>query len=614
MDRWPVFTKLVTNVKSAEEITVDLGPLTAFVSKHNRALKSALGSDAIRLALTGKHPIGPNPSDLIGLAGPEATELTATLANGEAAAKFSMPIKDGKAKRPSVSALGPLATLDDSGREQLIPTLAFRDLISLGAARSREAIFRRFGGASAAPVPPGLTDAQTKLWNAAVPASGDVADRLTAAAAHFRSEKLRLGREIKALEGTSPPAEAVAGVEQIATLRERYRDAVRLEEARRAFRPITGLAEAEAELARAAAVVAVKLGQLRETQAGVDVKKANLARLKAVLPAAKTEMERLRATAHAFEEASAPLVGLTAAVRLFVGRGLALCPCCGTSGVDLVKSLGEMERFAESTKADLAAAKKAAQDATLRVTELLSESENAEIAVGRLEREIEVQGNSATRMLGEAEARYEALKNLPQAVEPPLPPRPSTDIQAEIERLEQAGRPHESYDKARRRARELKEEQAATKALEQEAGAALVSLLQRTKISAEEAVNLYMPAGFQTSLTVDSTTCEWCVIGEDGRPHGRGAMSGAEEATLVIALALAWPPAGGPRYVVLDDRDLGLFSKETLEAVLTRLEGLQKDDAVTQVFVCWTRPEEIPASWTIIDTTALGQAALGAAR
>jgi len=217
--------------------------------------------------------------------------------------------------------------------------------------------------------------------------------------------------------------------------------------------------------------------------------------------------------------------------------------------------------------------------------------------VTELEETARARREAVIRRLAAAESAARSISSL----EPPAKPeRPSNEIEAEIGRLETARRGHEAYEDALRRSRALERSQQDVKVLELEAKTALSTLLSGTKASAEEAVQRFLPPGFSVVLETTETACAWKIVGADGAPHGIGSMSGAEEAALILALCLAWPE-NGPRYVVLDDKDLGLFSPTNLRALLSGVEALQKKGDITQAFVCWTRRDEIPPGWQIVD-------------
>jgi hypothetical protein len=151
--------------------------------------------------------------------------------------------------------------------------------------------------------------------------------------------------------------------------------------------------------------------------------------------------------------------------------------------------------------------------------------------------------------------------------------------------------------------REKRNEQAIAKVLEKEAETLLQNLLQQVAVGAETAVNKYMPVGFTAKLDLSGGGCEWRSIGADGRPHNRHTMCGAEKASLLVALALAWTEGAPARFLTLDDEDLGPFhsSPENLQALLTKIKEAVDTGALTQAMVCGVRKDEVPADWLVIE-------------
>ena len=188
------FERVESNIKGG--VQTRLGPCTAVVSPRNRAGKTAV-LDAFRFALTASHPIGPHASDLTGLTADGSLPHAALRGAAFSAAYFNK----GK-KSPTHEVTGPLATLTDEARKNLLPLTAARDLLSLGSAKAREALFARFGdGINAAPEPVGLDSQQKALYQQALAnVSGDVVEKLAGAGTWIRSHKRALSEQLKSAE------------------------------------------------------------------------------------------------------------------------------------------------------------------------------------------------------------------------------------------------------------------------------------------------------------------------------------------------------------------------------------------------------------------------------
>src|SRR5687768_6330163 len=128
--RFRPFVRITHNVK---EVVRDqaLGPLTLVVGEEASYKTST--ADAIKLALTGLHPIGKNPSDLIKLAANPEAGITVRLDSTEGSAEWRLKIdpRSGKPQRPHPPQFeGALATLDDDERYCILPSLSVRELMA----------------------------------------------------------------------------------------------------------------------------------------------------------------------------------------------------------------------------------------------------------------------------------------------------------------------------------------------------------------------------------------------------------------------------------------------------------------------------------------------------
>ncbi len=130
----------------------------------------------------------------------------------------------------------------------------------------------------------------------------------------------------------------------------------------------------------------------------------------------------------------------------------------------------------------------------------------------------------------------------------------------------------------------------------------LDTLVQGVRSRAEEAVNRYMPAGFRAHLDLLEGGCSWCVRTVEGESD-RFVMSGAEKASLMVALALAWTEDLPVRFLMLDDEELGPFhsSPENLSAMLKMVEDAVAAGHVAAAYVAGIRKDEVPANWNVIE-------------
>ena len=99
------FTRLSANVKA--RIDIDLAPCTAIVGP-NKSFKTGI-LDTVRLALTGKHPIGGHPADLAELLAPSTGDIMRAMLTGPSGiAKFAQDIPGGKGRKPKHELSGAL--------------------------------------------------------------------------------------------------------------------------------------------------------------------------------------------------------------------------------------------------------------------------------------------------------------------------------------------------------------------------------------------------------------------------------------------------------------------------------------------------------------------------
>jgi hypothetical protein len=80
-------------------------------------------------------------------------------------------------------------------------------------------------------------------------------------------------------------------------------------------------------------------------------------------------------------------------------------------------------------------------------------------------------------------------------------------------------------------------------------------------------------------------------------------MCGAELASLLIALALAWTDGAPFRALTLDDADLGPFhsSPKNMRLLLDLIAKAKAQGMIDQALVCGIRKDEVPEGWTVIE-------------
>lgn len=121
----------------------------------------------------------------------------------------------------------------------------------------------------------------------------------------------------------------------------------------------------------------------------------------------------------------------------------------------------------------------------------------------------------------------------------------------------------------------------------------------------EAAVNYYMPQTLVARLVLSEPSgdacCRFEVKGFDGEWRAFGAAPGRAWAALSIAVALAMLPDGDSelRIVLLDDTELAAFSPEARSELLGALAQAQRGGKIDHVFVACTQPETIPAGYLV---------------
>lgn len=591
-------THISSNIKGG--VSAPLGACTAIVANRNRAGKTAV-LDSIRFALTGSHPIGAHYADLCGLTIDGATPWAKLIDNTDAVAAISH-IPNGK---KSVAHENNLAT---SNVERLLPMSSVRDLLTLGTAKAREEVFRRFGGdLNAIPVPVELNDDQLELWERITNETkrNDPSEWLAAAGESIRSHKRSLSSSLKSLEEEksrllADTAHAGDVADQIKSLESRIsvaekaqtfaqllktRDEVtqQLNDEIEAFTQLTPPESAEVFGARA---------QKRERNAAL---------------AALAQLRKDKTEAHQSGLARLTNAQRVLALRRALAGGCIVCEAPEPSQDRQNELVTTLQGMVAALEQDLAPAQAEIEDLGREYRKM--EQEN--ITTNNREewewRQRVAAYENAQRRLRDLGDHYKRLdKSLSDAgvtESEDVSALPALRDQYNKLLTAQKNRDHIIDIKARMRVIEM--EQADAKEVEGAIGNSLNTLLEKIKSKAEEAVNKWMPEMFRAVLQLEDTegkpVCRWEVIGADKRAHPRNAASGAEWSALTVALACAWADGNPYKFVMLDDADLGGFSADNVENVLHMLQQAVEKGELTQVFVAWSRPNEIPRNgWTVV--------------
>jgi hypothetical protein len=590
------FRKVESNVKGG--VSVPLSTCTAIVSDRNRAGKTAV-LDSIRLALAGGHPVGPHAADLAGLTA-DGSLPWAKLTGDKAEASIEFP--SGR-KTPKHELTGALADLTPEQQANLLPLVAMRDLLTLGTAKAREELFRRFGSAVSELSAEGLNEAQTNLYQSLLAQTkGDPVQRVTDAGTLVRSHKRALSERLKALEdeksrlatdsaGFLPPEE-VKRLEDLLTAHDRYQQAANLRQTvEQQAAALNEAIEAFSALAQPQTEAEFKALQSMRPEY------ARLAELKAKVEALRAEATSTSSTARLLESITY--------LRRLLTQGTS-CLVCNNAHVpnaaDLLKTAEEMHaRETESIRR--AIEEKALAESALAV--LTNEVE-------QMERAARAAWQQATMTYQQAQARLRAqadayqqnktvLESMGGSEVPALDP---TTIRTKLDEARGALSQKERATSLAATIRQVKNEQADAKAVESVLAESMTQLAEGVKLKAQNAVNEWMPDGFRAVLQLEKDgkpECRWEIVGSDGRPHPRGAASGAEWSALAVAIACAWSEGAPYRFLLLDDTDIAGFSAENVRNILHTVSEAVKAGRLTQAFVAWSRPGEIPEEgWSVV--------------
>ena len=600
------FSELQSNLKSMARVgSYPLGPCTAFVGRNRSGKTAAL--DSIRLALTGKHAVGHHGSSLVELAADPQRGLEVVLSGASGIAKLRVPVVGRKAKTPAHGWSGEIDELTYEQREHVLPTASMHELVELGVNRGRRAVFQRFGDLKVLPsAPTELSAAQAAMWAESVRVvsettpGADAAEQLTQLNEYFGNLKLTKGRRLKQKmreleERRSAFGEAALGAEQIEQLTSRL-------EAAKAWESAAALRRRKAELGAQRATITTPgaLDELEAEVARLSAEAAELVTTYSALIEAERESERALIRGSAFLDA------LEVAITHCDADGHSPCLLCGNPEFAPVAARDAIEPRVADRRVQLGEAKvamvnagkaRATAESALQIAQMrLSQAQRAKADAEGSLRNIDLQTSEVDKALAvvkapesyvgpEAEVLAAQLQSLRQA----------EAIRAELER-------EEAY------VAEVERERDDAKECELRSKKLLNQALVKTQAAAEAAVNRYMVPGFQAKL--DLAKCAWNVVGTDGRPHSKHVACGAELGALMLALGVAWTDGTPLRILVLDDADIASFDPVNMRAFLGVVQQAVADGLLTQAFVGWSRPDEVPAGWSMVVTDGDGSVAV----
>lgn len=595
------FNSVESNIKGG--VRVELSPCTAIVSQRNRAGKTAV-LDSFRFALTGTHPIGPHAVDLAGLTKDGSLPHAALYGeSGNALASFP---KGKKTVNHHVE--GVLGQLSDEQRKALLPLSASRDLLTLGSAKAREELFRRFGDADVKnPKPRGLDAQQEALFQRAYNSTaGDVVERLAAAGTWLRSHKRLLGERLKMLEEEKSRLVDDATAEGAAT-----DDVVEALEAKlRAWEAYRMGATLRSHVDGLSATLNAMIDQF--TALSPPISGEEFQRQLENLPelaVRQNETDKLLRMQDKLDADSGKLKLLEAILTLRKALDGRACYVCAT---EFHGDVGALVHGAEA----------AIQKEASTLAGLKAEITEQKARVSKADHEWEQVATTTRNQWQRAVREYEQAKQRVQDMAATFkreqekaaaagavvdaPDESEESIKSRLDSLKLAQAHGDRADKVAEDIRAVKDEQGDCKAVEAVLEHLLTKLLEGVQTKAEAAVNAWMPSGFRASLCLESDDgkpeCRWEVVGTDGQPHRKGALSGAEWAALSVAIACAWTEGQPYRYLLLDDADIAGFNPENLRSTLSVVSKAVAEGRLTQALVAWSRPQEIPSEgWSVVE-------------
>ena len=543
------FERLISNVKGTTDI--ELAPTTCIVGANQVGKSSIL--DTIRLAITGKHPVGPHPSDLMELAPEGSDRLYAELHGSSGSLVWDMAIDNGRPRRSvGVIGHGTFAGLSAAVRQSML-VLDQGVFMSYGAERMRRVVMERFGDLASVSAPPGLNAEQLSLWQRAQSeASGDASAQLIAMQKWLKSTAKQCGDAAAQRERT------------IETLRAHTSDVGGMDV----------LTQVEEQLSRATAFESAHAARARAArlQQELDDIDNQLQKLLAMdVASERAELKKLKSEKTGIETALTNARNLA----ILIGRAQgSACPCCGTEGVDLDNLRTELHGRATAREQQLVEVTRAIAAIEMR----LPDAQIAQLSTHKREVEQQLQGVSV---------------GLPEPYEGPT----SEDLRIQLNIIREAQANRKRIDSETIEMHRLLDEQATAKLLERQVTVMLNTYIQRVRVRAQDAVNRYMPEGFRAELHVTDTVCAWRMIGADGRAHKAGAYSGSEGGHLIVSLSQAWGEDAPFRMVLLDDVALGVFDRQRLTSLFAKFKEAVNNGLVDQVVIAWNRPDEVPSNW-----------------
>lgn len=592
------FRKVESNVKGG--VAVPLSPCTAIVSEKNRAGKTAV-LDAIRLALSGAHPVGPHAADLAGLTA-DGSLPWAKLIGDKSGAEMEFP--SGR-KTPKHELTGELASLSGAALTNLLPQVAMRDLLTLGTAKAREELFRRFGQGIEELSAEGLDDAQEALFRAMLAqTNGDPVQRVTEAGTNLRSHKRLLSAKLKTQEDEKARLQAEMSAadpltdEQVEALEAQLRahDQYKLAETLRAA------------VTQKAAAIAAGVEQFNQLQAPLTPEEVQeqVAALPEVAAhkAAQVAFDAVTAASKPSErlELLRAVVSLRA---LNVEHGACItCATVGPANMAEMLAKGRAALAQEEQRAE--GQQQALNEASQRLQQAAVNRASAERAFHQQAATYRAQCAALRTQLEQmAEAYKHDLATLESVGGAEQPAESEDALRLALTKARKAKLVREQLSALSASIRETRNEQASAKAVESVLSDTMNDLATGVKARAEKAVNDWMPEGFRAVLQLEDTegkpTCRWEIVGSDGRSHPRGAASGAEWSALAVAIACAWSDGSPYRFLLLDDTDIAGFSAENVRNLLNGVAHAVQEGRLTQAFVAWSRPSEVPQEgWSVV--------------
>lgn len=598
----PHFTAVTSNIKGG--VVRDLAPCTAIVSEHNRVGKTAV-LDSIRLALTGQHPIGPHYADLCGLTATRVAPYARLDIGNDVAAELKF--EEGK-KTATHNLNFQLSTLTEEQRRALLPLATLGDLLKLGTTKAREELFRRFGRKTLEQElqpPRGLSLEQQRLFiKMANAVQGDNFTKLTGVGTAIRSEKRALSDDIKkyterseqlALEASVGIAsnEDIAAAEAELAVARNYEKAA---QTRAGFEKLT--AELNALIDLSEQMPALEDAEVRKSRLAAHPLHSEL-----------KDAERLRDAAHnefhALKGGSTQVYALVQQLRDQLAHGETCMVCAQPPPANAAALKQQIDAYMAQSKQALDAANQKYNEAERACQEVqhslqaVIDDDDCRYGAAKADKE------RVQRELNAKVSEYKQAKSLLDSVGVLEAPKHAViELEAMLNQMRRSAKVAEEQTTVAGYVRQTQNTQNDLKVVEEAFEGLLIRRLKDVRVTAEEAVNAWMPEGFQASLVLEEDgkdVCRWEVLGKDGKAHPQGAASGAEWGTLAVALACAWTEGNPVRVLLLDDGDFAGLNPTNLKRLLSMVAKAVKEGKLTQAICAWARPEEIATDeWTVV--------------